>query len=227
VSELRRPQLAVLTLAMLVSPALLITQELTGGIVDGIAIGIGSAMMFLLVMARFVQLLKQAEHQSQVVRELSRRDELTGLPNRRAWIDELPRVLERARDGGAPVVVSMIDLDHFKSFNDTYGHPAGDRLLKRAAAAWNEELRRFDVLARYGGEEFIVLLPGAEMDEATEILERLRTVTPLNQTFSAGLAAWDGAETSESLITRADTALYAAKDAGRDCVCAAPEPTTV
>jgi diguanylate cyclase (GGDEF)-like protein len=217
----------VLTLAMLVSPALLITQELTGGIIDGIAIGIGSAMMFLLVTARFVQLLKQAEHQSQVVRELSRRDELTGLPNRRAWIDELPRVLERARDGGTPVIVSMIDLDHFKNFNDTYGHPAGDRLLKRAAAAWNEELRRFDVLARYGGEEFIVLLPGADMDEATTILQRLRTVTPLNQTFSAGLAAWDGTETSETLIARADTALYAAKDAGRDCVCTAPEPTSV
>ncbi|MCO8277035.1 GGDEF domain-containing protein [Actinoplanes sp. TRM 88003] len=221
VSQLSRVQLAVLTAAVMISPALMIEQQLTGGITNGLAIAIGSAIMFLLVMARFTQLLKQAERQSRTVSALSRTDELTNLPNRRAWNDELPRVLERARSARAPVVVSMIDLDHFKSFNDTYGHPAGDRLLSAAAAAWSAELRDGDVLARYGGEEFIVLLPGTDESKATAVLERLRAVTPAAQTFSAGLARWDNTETSEALIARADSALYAAKAAGRDRILAA------
>ncbi len=173
-------------------------------------------------MARFTQLLRQAERQARTVDALSRTDELTGLPNRRAWNDELPHVLERARSGGTPVVVSMIDLDRFKNYNDTYGHPAGDRLLSAAAEVWTAELRKGDVLARYGGEKFIVLLPGSTAEQATTVLERLRAATPENQTFSAGLASWDGLaswnglETSESLIARADAALYAAKASGRD-----------
>jgi diguanylate cyclase (GGDEF)-like protein len=221
VSQLSRPQLAVLTAAVMISPALLIAQELGGGVTNGLAIAVGSAIMFLLVMARFTQLLRQAERQARTVSALSRTDELTGLPNRRAWNDELPRVLERARSGTAPVVVAMIDLDHFKHYNDTYGHPAGDRLLSVAAAVWSAELRKGDVLARYGGEEFIVLLPGSNAGQATAVLERLRAATPEGQTFSAGLASWDGVETSESIIARADTALYAAKAAGRDRILAA------
>ncbi|MET0426200.1 MAG: diguanylate cyclase [Actinoplanes sp.] len=227
VSQLSRSQLAVLTAAMLISPALLIAQHLTGGPVDVVVVALGSTVMFLLVMARFTQLLKQSERQAQVVRELSRRDELTGLPNRRAWTDTLPRTLEQARADGTPVIVGMIDLDHFKKFNDTYGHPAGDRLLEEAAAAWSSQLRRTDVLARYGGEEFIVLLPASSLVDATAVVERLRGATPLDQTFSAGLALWDGVETSESLIARADTALYAAKSAGRDRICTATVPDLI
>ncbi|MBM2615852.1 GGDEF domain-containing protein [Actinoplanes sp. LDG1-06] len=221
VSHLTRLQLATLTLAMLMSPTLLITQELTGGIVDGLAIGIGSAIMFLLVMVRFTQLLKQAERQSALVRELSRRDELTGLHNRRSWNDEFPMFLARARAENIPVVVGMIDLDHFKHFNDTYGHPAGDQLLRSAAQAWTGELRAYDVLARYGGEEFIVLLTGLSLTEAVTAVERLRAVTPLDQTFSAGLAEWDFEEPADDLVARADKALYAAKNSGRDRVCTA------
>ncbi|MCY1144319.1 GGDEF domain-containing protein [Actinoplanes sp. Pm04-4] len=221
VSQLTRPQLAVLTAAVMISPALLIAQQLSGDVTNGLAIAVGSAIMFSLVMARFTQLLKQAERQARTVSALSRTDELTGLPNRRAWNDELPRLLEQARSARAPVVVSMIDLDHFKRFNDTYGHPAGDRLLSAAADAWSAELRDGDVLARYGGEEFIVVLPGASLPRATAALERLRMVTPAGQTFSAGQAQWDGTETSEALIARADVALYAAKAAGRDRICTA------
>jgi diguanylate cyclase (GGDEF)-like protein len=224
VSHLTRPQLAALALAMLICPALLITQEVSGDDVDGLAVAIGSTAMVLLVLTRFTQLLKQAEWQAQVVRELSRRDELTGLPNRRAWTDELPHALEQARVQGTTIIVGMIDLDHFKAFNDTYGHPAGDHLLQTAAAAWGDELRAGDVLARYGGEEFIVLLPGSDIGEATAVLDRLRAATPLNQTFSAGLASWDGEEPSETLIGRADAALYAAKAAGRDRIHSAEQP---
>ncbi len=89
-------------------------------------------------------------------------------------------------------------------------------LLKEAAAAWHGALRRSDILARYGGEEFIVLLPGADPEHAMVALERVRAATPGNETFSAGVATWDGAETSDELVARADAALYATKAAGRD-----------
>ena len=118
----------------------------------------------------------------------------------------------------------MLDLDRFKRFNDEYGHQAGDRLLKTAAAAWSGQLRTVDHLARYGGEEFIVLLPTASAELATMVLERLRSATPAGQTFSAGVATWDRNETSEELIARADQALYEAKDAGRDRIQVATEP---
>jgi len=119
----------------------------------------------------------------------------------------------------------MLDLDHFKLFNDTYGHPAGDRLLKAAGAAWQERLRGVDYLARYGGEEFIVLLPDADTQRACEVVERLREATPLGQAFSAGVATWDGEETSDELVIRADNGLYAAKQAGRNRIVTASTPT--
>lgn len=219
-ARLSIPQLTVLTVAVLIAPALLVAEVLRHRVADGLPIAAGSATMFLLVMVRMWQLLRQAEHTSRQVRELSRRDELTGLPNRRAWVDELPRVLEEARRDGLPVSIGMLDLDHFKMYNDRFGHPAGDRLLKEASAAWHSALRRTDILGRYGGEEFIVLLPGADLEQATATLERLREVTPPVTTFSAGVASWDGTETSEDLITRADAALYSAKSAGRDRVVA-------
>ena len=220
-SRLSRVQLMVLTLGVMIAPVLLAVQALSGGVTNGVAIAVGSAVMFLLVLARMAQLLRQSEWQQRMVRELSRRDELTGLPNRRAWADELPRALERARADGVPITVGIIDLDHFKAYNDRYGHPAGDRLLKAAAAAWHSSLRRRDLLARYGGEEFIVLLPDADLTQARAVLERARTANPDGETFSAGLAAWDGTETSDDLIARADVALYAAKAAGRDRIMSA------
>lgn len=224
VSRLSHPQLAVLAAAVLIAPAMLVAETLDGQVRNGLAVAIGSATMFLLVVVRMAQLLKQAERHSLQVRELSRRDELTGLPNRRAWTGELPRVLEQARSGGEPVSIAMIDLDRFKSFNDRHGHPAGDRLLKEAAAAWTGALRRSDILARYGGEEFIVLLPGADTGQAVAAIERVRAVTPAGQTFSAGVATWDGEESSDDLVSRADTYLYAAKKAGRDRILSGSEP---
>jgi diguanylate cyclase (GGDEF)-like protein len=114
------------------------------------------------------------------------------------------------------LTVAMLDLDHFKRFNDEHGHQAGDRLLRSVTAAWSGKLRTVDQLARYGGEEFIVLLPGAGAELATTVLERLRSATPAGQTFSAGVATWDGTETSEELLARSDEALYRAKRTGRD-----------
>jgi diguanylate cyclase (GGDEF)-like protein len=209
--------LVLLVGTSLIAPVILLTQARGGGTVhNGTAIAVGSATLFLLVVTRMTQLLRQVEQQATLVRELSRRDELTGLPNRRAWNDELPRALENARRDGVRVSVALLDLDHFKQFNDSYGHPAGDRLLKEATAAWSNTLRLGDTLARWGGEEFIVLLPRADAPASTTVLERTLGATPLGQTFSAGVATWDGEENSDDLISRADAALYAAKAAGRN-----------
>jgi diguanylate cyclase (GGDEF)-like protein len=215
-ARLGSAQLALLTVTSLIAPGLLAVQLAAGTVTDGVAIVVGSTALFLLVVTRMAQLLREVERQARQVRELARRDELTGLPNRRAWNDELPRTLELARRDGGSVTVALLDLDLFKSFNDTYGHPAGDRLLKSASAAWHGTLRKVDLLARYGGEEFIVLLPDADAEQAYQVLERALRATPLGQTFSAGLAVWDGRETSDDLIQRADAALYAAKAAGRN-----------
>ncbi len=147
---------------------------------------------------------------------LARTDELTGLPNRRAWQEELPREITRAGRSNEPFCVAMLDLDHFKHYNDQQGHQAGDRLLKQLAGAWSSQLRASDTLARYGGEEFALLLPSCSIERAVEVIARLREVTPDGQTCSAGIADWDGTEAAAELIERADRALYEAKRTGRD-----------
>ena len=153
---------------------------------------------------------------------IARTDELTGLPNRRAWQEQLPREVMRAMRSGEPLCVAMLDLDHFKRYNDRLGHQAGDRLLKQVAGAWSSELRPVDVLARYGGEEFALALPGVTVDEALAVVDRLRGRTPGDQRFSAGVAAWNGAESALGLLGRADAALYDAKRNGRDRSTVAP-----
>ena len=148
--------------------------------------------------------------------ETARTDDLTGLPNRRAWEQELPRELARATREARPVCVAMLDLDGFKHFNDRRGHQAGDRLLKQAAASWASHLRASEMLARYGGEEFSLLLPGCTLKDAKQLLERLRSAMPDGETVSAGIACWDEHEGADALVGRADAALYEAKRAGRD-----------
>jgi diguanylate cyclase (GGDEF)-like protein len=148
----------------------------------------------------------------------ARTDDLTGLLNRRAWDAELSREFSRADREESPICVAILDLDRFKQYNDAHGHQAGDRFLKQIAGAWSQALRAGDIIARYGGEEFAVALPGTNLEQAQEMLERLRRALPEGQTCSAGVCRWDSAETAESLTARADTALYAAKDAGRDRV---------
>jgi diguanylate cyclase (GGDEF)-like protein len=148
---------------------------------------------------------------------LGRTDPLTGIPNRRAGEEELETEINRARRDGRDVSVAMIDLDRFKSYNDRHGHPAGDRLLKEATAAWRAVLRRSDVLSRYGGEEFALVLAACDGDQAQRVLEGLRAATP-GETCSVGIATWDGIETGEQLVSRADRALYRAKSEGRDRV---------
>jgi diguanylate cyclase (GGDEF)-like protein len=145
----------------------------------------------------------------------ARTDPLTGLPNRRVWDEDLERELERARRHGGSLCLAMLDLDRFKAFNDEHGHQAGDELLAAAATAWRPILRTTDTIARYGGEEFSVLLPHSDIEAAHAVVERLLASVPLGETASAGVAVWNGTESAQSLLARADAALYEAKGAGR------------
>ena len=145
-------------------------------------------------------------------------DSLTGLANRRAWQADLPRLLSQARRNGRPLTLAIADLDHFKHYNDTYGHPAGDDLLRRTATAFATVLRDSDLLVRWGGEEFAIALADCSTSDAAIVLNRVRTATPDAETCSIGYATWDGTETAEELLRRADAALYQAKDAGRNII---------
>jgi diguanylate cyclase (GGDEF)-like protein/PAS domain S-box-containing protein len=152
----------------------------------------------------------------QLLQTTIRTDALTGLVNRRGWEEAIDRELAAARRNRTRLTVAVIDLDRFKRYNDSNGHQAGDRLLKHAAGAWLAVTRKSDTLARYGGEEFAMVLPDCGRDDALEVVERLRAATPYAQTCSAGVAEWDGDETADELIARADAALYEAKGKGRN-----------
>jgi diguanylate cyclase (GGDEF)-like protein len=212
-------RLGLLTATSLLAPTMLVHQGLTDPRhIDWQAASAGGITLFLLVLARMSGLVAQVQDQAAQLDALAHNDALTGVPNRRAWDLELARHLANARRSGAEVVVALLDLDHFKRFNDQYGHQAGDRLLKEAAAAWRAELRSDDLLARYGGEEFGVCVTGLTTGAVAGLLERVQAATPLGQTFSAGIASWTGEEAPERLVARADEALYQAKRAGRQCV---------
>jgi diguanylate cyclase (GGDEF)-like protein/PAS domain S-box-containing protein len=144
-------------------------------------------------------------------------DGLTGLPNRRAWEERLTRDIASARRLQRPVTLALLDMDRFKHYNDTHGHAAGDDLLCEFAASARVLLREGDTLARWGGEEFAVLLPDCpSANFAESILDRIRAAVPAGQSCSVGYASWDGLESAEDLVARADRALYRAKAMGRD-----------
>lgn len=178
----------------------------------------GSASLLLaLYLARSLgEALAKAGDLMDRLAEMARIDGLTGLPNRRTWDEDLDKGLDRARRTGRPCTVGVIDLDHFKRYNDTHGHQAGDRLLRDAAQSLAQRMRAGDLIARYGGEEFAVLLHGCTADNALKFFERLHGAMPQGQTFSAGVSHTDGQEPGSDVLKRADEALYRAKSEGRD-----------
>lgn len=176
------------------------------------------------------QLVHQSLEQQALSEQYARRDPLTGLLNRR-WLDEtLPDLLRQHRTQARRICLLMLDIDHFKRYNDSAGHVAGDQALLVVANTMREQLRDEDQPVRFGGEEFLIVLPDTGMADAQPIAERLRlgvehaTISdgagaPLpSVTLSIGLAEWMPFETPEQLIARADAALYQAKHAGRNRV---------
>lgn len=160
--------------------------------------------------------------------EIAVRDSLTGLYNRRHFIERLEEVIAIAERSRQPFHLALIDLDHFKQVNDQHGHQVGDEILIRFSALARQTLRRSDVIARYGGEEFIVLFPEGSGEDIAEVLDRLREtfasmphndlVPDLRVTLSAGLAGWRPGDDADSITLRADEALYIAKGRGRNCL---------
>jgi diguanylate cyclase (GGDEF)-like protein len=209
-------RLMVLAGASVVAPVILAVQTVTDATVNGLVIALASVALFLLVLRRMSGLVHDVERQAAALESLAMTDGLTGIGNRRRWDEQLPLELARASRAGTPLVVAILDLDRFKRYNDTRGHPCGDELLQRTAQAWQSRLRAGDVLARYGGEEFAVALPGARLSDGVAVIDTLRGLVPEGQTCSAGVAEWNRREPPEALVRRADLALYLAKAAGRD-----------
>jgi diguanylate cyclase (GGDEF)-like protein len=174
----------------------------------------------------------------ETLRNQSIRDPLTNLFNRRYVQESLEREVHRARRNKRPVSVVMLDVDHFKSFNDTFGHDAGDAVLKAVAGVFKSNVRKEDIVCRYGGEEFMLVLPDASLDNAGRRAEFVRAaVEDLNLThdgrkldditLSMGVASFPShGQTWEEVVVAADSALYRAKRAGRNRVAlhADPEP---
>ena len=167
----------------------------------------------------------------QELRRLATTDGLTGLPNRRHFLELTEAEQQRAERYGTPYSLLMLDVDHFKTFNDTYGHDVGDLVLQTLAETVQGTLRSGEMVGRLGGEEFAILLPQTRVDDAMQAAERVRSSLaatrvasdegPLAITVSIGVADWSGTkDTVESMLTRADEALYASKSAGRDRVTA-------
>src|SRR5436305_8005284 len=168
---------------------------------------------------------------SRELRLLSTRDRFTGLLNRAVFSEQLEREIAFARREDGRFAVAMIDIDHFKKFNDTYGHAGGDEALQSVAKTLRESCRATDVVARYGGEEFALVLPGVMSGRATDLLERIRRVLavkpihlpnrskPVSLTVSIGVALWpDDAQNAAEILQCADQRLYQAKSQGRDRV---------
>lgn len=178
--------------------------------------------------------LKEAEQklaeQAQTIQkhiEVARTDALTGVLNRRAFDEEIARRVSEFQRYRTPVSLLMVDIDHFKKFNDTHGHQAGDEVIKLTARTLSQAMRDVDLVCRYGGEEFAVILPGTELNGGGMAADRCRTAIEaaalafedkvLNVTMSCGVATVLPGEEFASLIKRADEALYQSKKTGRNC----------
>ena len=165
------------------------------------------------------------------VRKESLTDQLTGIPNRKAFDNELQESVDRAIESGEPLSLVMCDIDHFKAFNDTWGHQTGDQVLRLVANCLSENVKGRDTAARYGGEEFVVILPQTELAGAVNLANQIRAKVESKKlvkkstgdilgiiTISCGVTQYDPKETLEEFVRRTDECLYAAKRNGRNRV---------
>jgi diguanylate cyclase (GGDEF)-like protein len=227
---------------VIMQTALVGTDSLVEGLDAGADDYIGKPIVFPELEARVKALLRIKALQEELARanaellRVSQTDGLTGVDNRRHIESRLTEAFEHAARLNEPLAVVMTDVDHFKSVNDTYGHQAGDAVLRQVAEVLRATAREIDRVGRYGGEEFLVLLPGASVEDARHYADRARAAVAarefaydggtLQRTLSAGVAAWPHPEVrhQEALVKLADDALYAAKTAGRNRVVAYGDP---
>ena len=180
---------------------------------------------------RIAQMEQQAQGYREHLEEQRQKaliDPLTGLPNRAAWGERLQYEVEHWQIHGNPLLIAMLDLDHFKRINDGYGHLAGDKVLKIIAAQLRRHLRPVDFIARFGGEEFVLLMPDTPLTTGLQLVDKLRTAIeacpfhfkgePVTITLSIGVSAFRAGDRSDQVLKRADEALYRAKHRGRNCV---------
>ncbi len=190
------------------------------------------------VLSAFMTLHVKKVDLYETVKELAIRDGLTGVFVRRHFVERFEEELRRSDKYGLPLAVLMLDIDHFKRYNDEYGHLAGDATLKQVASLLRESLRQVDIVARYGGEEFVMVLPETRWEGAVEVAERIRSSIARHNfkiysqgtrvTVSIGVSLYPSGkvhmagkninETVETLIHAADKALYRAKEEGRNRV---------
>ena len=171
------------------------------------------------------------------LRQIATVDQLSGAMNRRAWMESSEKEVERARRYERPLSLAMLDLDRFKTVNDTYGHPAGDIVIGVLGGICISQCRQTDFFGRLGGEEFAILMPETSLEDAQNMAERCRLELAetdidigekkITVTTSIGLAELRPGEDLSSLISRADAALYDAKDSGRNRTALAPETDPV
>lgn len=179
---------------------------------------------------QFLRELDTLRQEVDVLKEQVRTDALTGLYNFRFFSDALPLEMERASRSCQPLSLIVLDLDHFKVFNDRWGHEVGNRALSHVARSIALTIRKLDFACRFGGEEFVILLPNTDLRQAMSVAERLREIianTPLMQeqgsisiTASLGVDEYRGnhSDSPEGFLERVDAWLYQAKHAGRNCV---------
>ena len=182
-------------------------------------------------------LMGQIKRDMDRIRKEAITDGLTGLANRKAFDEQIGRICREASRDGLIFSLIMIDIDHFKPFNDTYGHQVGDQVLRLVSMTLVNEVKGQDMAARYGGEEFAIILPGTNVNAARAVAENLRKAVEKKEvinrttgdhlgqiTISLGVAQFYGNETVDDLIKRADMALYSAKNKGRNLVSIAQTP---
>jgi diguanylate cyclase (GGDEF)-like protein/PAS domain S-box-containing protein len=184
-----------------------------------------------LTLSKLQQSRQQIEQQNLELRRFATRDSLTGCFNRRAFFESAQTAFDASRRSGEAICCVMTDIDHFKQFNDLYGHAVGDQVIRAVARALSGGLRQHDILCRYGGEEFCIILPGATPERALDVAERLRSeieasanrsvrranVQTITVSFGISTRAM-GAISVEELIDQADQALYQSKADGRNRV---------
>jgi len=174
-------------------------------------------------------LIEKTKREKSLYETMALTDPLTGLYNRRMFMELAKKELSRAQRYGEPLSLVLLDIDHFKKINDTYGHDAGDLAIRHVAEILRKNLRSADVVARWGGEEFVILLPKTELEEAVKVAEKLRRLVEgdllklpdgktVRLTFSAGVSTFREGESLDQLLKEADEALYEAKRKGRNRV---------